>query len=100
MRLGRLPAKESHGSASQEPPTPIPDGGFISVWHFGLTQSKTRALNSPDSPAQLALRRLLHRPAAVARRVLIVLFIVVAAFAPLIAPYDPVATSWTAIRKA
>src|SRR5690349_15956948 len=48
MRLCRLPAKESHGSASQESPTPLPDGGFISVWHFGLTQSKTRALNSPE----------------------------------------------------
>lgn len=47
MRLCRLPAKESHGSASQESPTPPPDGGFIGVWHFGLTQSKTRALNSP-----------------------------------------------------
>ena len=31
---------------------------------------------------------------------MIVLFIGVAAFAPLIAPYDPIATSWTAIRKA
>lgn len=47
MRLCRLPAKESHGSASQESPTPLPDGGFISVWHFGLTQSKKRALNNP-----------------------------------------------------
>src|SRR5690349_22958172 len=53
MRLCRLPAKESHGSASQESPTPLPDGGFISVWHFGLTQSKTRALNSPGIHAKL-----------------------------------------------
>lgn len=57
MRLCRLPAKESHGSASQESPTPLPDGGFISVWHFGLTQSKTRALNSPGSPNQTCRRR-------------------------------------------
>ncbi|HEX7961569.1 MAG TPA: hypothetical protein VF493_16735, partial [Terriglobales bacterium] len=53
MRLCRLPAKESHGSASQESPTPLPDGGFISVWHFGLTQSKTRALNSPEGKIQM-----------------------------------------------
>ena len=31
---------------------------------------------------------------------MIVLFIAVAIFAPLIAPYDPIATSWSAIRKA
>jgi peptide/nickel transport system permease protein len=52
------------------------------------------------SPAQLALRRFLHRPVAVAGLAVIVLFIGVAIFAPLIAPYDPIATSWTAIRKA
>ena len=54
----------------------------------------------PRSPAQLALRRFLHRPVAVAGLAVIVLFIGVAIFAPLIAPYDPIATSWTAIRKA
>ncbi len=54
----------------------------------------------PQSPRRLALRRFLHRPVAVAGLVVIVLFIAVAAFAPLIVPYDPIATSWTAIRKA
>jgi peptide/nickel transport system permease protein len=54
----------------------------------------------PQSPAQLALRRFLHRPVAVAGLVVIVLFIGVAILAHVIAPYDPVATSWTAIRKA
>ena len=52
------------------------------------------------SPAQLAVRRFLHRPVAVAGLAVIVLFVAVAVFAPLIAPYDPVATSWSAIRKA
>jgi peptide/nickel transport system permease protein len=52
------------------------------------------------SPARLALSRFLHRPIAVAGLAVIVGFILVAAFAPLIAPYDPIATSWTAIRKA
>jgi peptide/nickel transport system permease protein len=55
---------------------------------------------TPQSPARLALRRFLHRPVAVAGLVVIVIFVVVAVFAPLLAPYDPIATSWTAIRKA
>jgi peptide/nickel transport system permease protein len=54
----------------------------------------------PRSPGRLALQRFLQRRAAVAGLVVIVLFIAVAILAPLIAPYDPVATSWSAIRKA
>jgi peptide/nickel transport system permease protein len=54
----------------------------------------------PRSPTRLALRRFVHRPVAVIGLAVIVLFIAVAIFAPLIAPYDPVATSWSAIRKA
>jgi peptide/nickel transport system permease protein len=54
----------------------------------------------PQSPARLALRRFLHRPVAVAGLVVIVVFVAVAVFATLLAPYDPIATSWTAIRKA
>jgi peptide/nickel transport system permease protein len=53
-----------------------------------------------QSPARLALLRFLHRPIAVAGLVVIVVFVLVAMFAPLISPYDPIATSWTAIRKA
>lgn len=52
------------------------------------------------SPRQLAVRRFLHRPVAVAGLAVIVLFVAVAVAAPVITPYDPVATSWTAIRKA
>ncbi|HUB47156.1 MAG TPA: ABC transporter permease [Acetobacteraceae bacterium] len=58
------------------------------------------AIPLPLSPARLALRRFLARPVAVAGLVVIIVFIAVAVFAPLISPYDPVATSWTAIRKA
>ncbi len=54
----------------------------------------------PQSPARLALRRFLARPVAVAGLVVIVAFIAIAVCAPLISPYDPIATSWTAIRKA
>jgi peptide/nickel transport system permease protein len=41
-----------------------------------------------------------RRPAALAGLLVVVAFVLMAVFAPLIAPYDPVATSWTAIRKA
>lgn len=54
----------------------------------------------PNTPGRLAVRRFLHRPAAVAALAVIVLFVVVAILAPLIAPDDPIATSWSAIRKA
>jgi peptide/nickel transport system permease protein len=53
-----------------------------------------------QTPAALAFRRFRRRPAAVFGLVVIVLFIAIAAAAPLIVPYDPIATSWTAIRKA
>ena len=46
----------------------------------------------PRSPAQLALRRFLHRPVAVAGLVVIVLFIAVAVLAPLLAPYGRLPT--------
>ncbi|MBN8909531.1 MAG: ABC transporter permease, partial [Rhodospirillales bacterium] len=52
------------------------------------------------SPRQLAVRRFLGRPVAVAGPVVILAFIVIAVAAPLLAPYDPIATSWSAIRKA
>src|SRR5690242_16771131 len=46
-RLDRLPAKESHGTALQESLRRYPMAVCVSVWHFGLTRSKNRALNSP-----------------------------------------------------
>ena len=52
------------------------------------------------SPARLAMQRFRGRPAAVAGLVVIMLFVLVAVFAPLIAQYDPEKTSWTLIRKA
>jgi peptide/nickel transport system permease protein len=53
-----------------------------------------------DSPGRRALRRLLRRKAAVFGLCVVVLFVLIAALAPFIAPYDPIKTSWTAIRKA
>jgi peptide/nickel transport system permease protein len=52
-----------------------------------------------ESPGARAWRRLLKRKSAVLGLVIIVLFVAVAVFAPLIAPYDPTQQSWTAIRK-
>ena len=53
-----------------------------------------------QSPAVLALLRFRGRPAAVAGFAVIALFVFVALAAPLVAPYDPIATSWSLIRKA
>ena len=46
------------------------------------------------------LRRLVARPAAAFGLIVIALVVLVALAAPLIAPQDPLATSWSAIRKA
>jgi len=54
---------------------------------------------SEESPGARARRRLLRRKSAVLGLVIIVLLVLVALLAPLIAPYDPVQQSWTAIRK-
>ena len=53
-----------------------------------------------DSPGRRALRKLLRRRAAIFGLCVVTLFVLVAVLAPWIAPYDPVKTSWTAIRKA
>jgi peptide/nickel transport system permease protein len=53
-----------------------------------------------ESPAWRALRRLLRHKGAVIGLVVIAAFILLAVFAPFIAPYDPIATSWSLVRKA
>ena len=57
------------------------------------------ATDEIESPARRALRRLVKRKGAVAGLVVIAVFIVLALFAPWIVPYDPIATSWTSVRK-
>ena len=47
-----------------------------------------------------ALKRLRRRRAALVGFAVVFFFIVIAILAPLIAPYDPLATSWSAVRKA
>jgi peptide/nickel transport system permease protein len=58
-----------------------------------------RAQETVESPARRALRRLLKRKGAVFGLAVIGLFILLAALAPLVSPYDPIAQSWTAVRK-
>jgi peptide/nickel transport system permease protein len=52
-----------------------------------------------ESPARRTLHRLFRRKGAVVGLIVITTFIVLALFASLIAPYDPLATSWTLVRK-
>jgi peptide/nickel transport system permease protein len=53
-----------------------------------------------SSPARQAAARFAARPAAVFGLVVVVAFLAASATAPLIAPYDPLKTSWTLIRRA
>jgi len=52
------------------------------------------------SPGRRALARLAKRRAALLGLFFVVFFIAMAIFAPWLAPYDPLQTSWSAIRKA
>ena len=58
------------------------------------------APDTGDSPGRLAVRAVLSRPTAVFGGVVLVLVSLLAIFAPWIAPYDPLATSWAAVRRA
>ncbi|HKS65334.1 MAG TPA: ABC transporter permease [Xanthobacteraceae bacterium] len=59
-----------------------------------------RADETVESPARRALRRLKRRKGAIVGLAVIVIFVLLAVFAPLIAPFDPAAQSWSAVRKA
>ncbi len=66
-----------------------------------LPASRTSApADAGESPAARALRRLFRRKGAVVGLVVLALFIAAAVLAPLIAPYDPNAQTWTAVRRA
>jgi len=52
------------------------------------------------SPSQRVLRRLLRRRGAMLGLAVVIAFIALALFAPWISPYDPLQTSWSAVRKA
>ena len=70
----------------------------------GVSVRRPRAAANPaparrDSPGRRAMRRFLRHRLAVFGLAVIVLFVLGAILAPLIAPYDPTATSWSLIRK-
>jgi peptide/nickel transport system permease protein len=52
------------------------------------------------SPARRVLARLVRRRGAIAGFCVVVFFVLLALAAPFVSPYDPLATSWSAIRKA
>ena len=54
---------------------------------------------SVETPARRAWRRLVRRRGAMVGLAVIVVIVLAAVFAPLIAPYDPAAQSWSAVRK-
>ena len=58
------------------------------------------ALPREVTPAQRALRRLARRRGAMVGLGCVVFFVLLALFAPWIAPHDPLATSWSAVRQA
>src|ERR1700730_9835374 len=58
------------------------------------------ATDELESPERRALRRLFQRKGAVVGMIVIATFILLAVFAPWIVPDDPIATSWTLVRKA
>jgi len=60
----------------------------------------TEAAAAPMSPGRRALRRLMKRKGAVVGLGVVLAMIALAVFAPLVAPYDPIATDWGAVRKA
>ncbi len=69
-------------------------------------QHAVAALPGDDGPAPVtgpwrqAFRKLRRRKAAMAGLAVVVFFVLLALLAPWLSPYDPVATSWSAIRKA
>jgi peptide/nickel transport system permease protein len=67
---------------------------------YNPTLLRARADDVVESPMRRAWRRLKRRKGAMAGLAVLTLFVVLAIFAPLIAPYDPAAQSWSAVRKA
>jgi peptide/nickel transport system permease protein len=59
-----------------------------------------RDVAGEERPAARAWRRLKQRKSAMLGLIIICVLILLAVFAPLIAPFDPAQQSWTAVRKA
>jgi peptide/nickel transport system permease protein len=65
---------------------------------FNATLIKTEK-ETVETPLRRMIRRLLRRKGAIFGLVIITLFLILAIFAPLLTPYDPIAQSWTSVRK-
>ncbi|MFZ2737334.1 MAG: ABC transporter permease [Burkholderiaceae bacterium] len=66
-----------------------------------MSSTLTLPINiSQEGPWRRAWRRLQRRRGAMIGLAVVLLFVAMALFAPWIAPHDPIATSWGAIRKA
>jgi peptide/nickel transport system permease protein len=65
---------------------------------FNATLIKTEK-ETVETPLRRMIRRLLRRKGAIFGLVIIALFLMLAIFAPLLTPYDPIAQSWTSVRK-
>jgi len=57
------------------------------------------AIESGESPASRALRRFTQHKLAMFGLVVVVIFVLAATFAPWIAPFDPLETSWSRLRQ-
>ncbi|HYB10534.1 MAG TPA: ABC transporter permease [Alphaproteobacteria bacterium] len=64
-----------------------------------VQQAKSRGLQEL-SPFGQAMRRLLRHPSAVFGGAVVVFFVAIAIAAPWVSPYDPLKTSFSAVRKA
>src|SRR5262245_39279441 len=64
-----------------------------------LSSNAAAEIDELESPGRRARRRLFRRRAAVLGLAVITAFILLALLAPLIVPFDPVATSWSLVRK-
>jgi peptide/nickel transport system permease protein len=63
------------------------------------TTTLPAAVERGESPARRAARRFFRHKLAVSGLVVVVAFAVIALLAPWIAPYDPIETSWSRIRR-
>src|SRR6266478_1868573 len=64
-----------------------------------ITVETTEAAPPESQPWRRALRRLVKRRGAMVGAFVVLFFVAVAVFAPLISPYDPIATNWLLVRK-
>jgi peptide/nickel transport system permease protein len=66
-----------------------------------LPQAQSAGVSvAPDSPARRAVRRLLRRRTAIVGLAIVLIMVLLAAFAPWIAPFDPLKTSFAFVRRA